>query len=216
MSPAEMELLRDGAKELGIELSDSELDRFRLFTDELLRWNAKLNLTALTDPRDIIVKHYLDSLTINSSLPLGASLLDFGSGAGFPCLPLKIVRHDLDLLSVDSVQKKINFQRQVSRLLGLERFKALHTRVEALAKEGGRFDFVVARAVADVAVLARLGAPFLAENGRLIAMKGSRWREEIVEAGRELDELGLAVIETRELRLPITGDERGIVIIGRK
>jgi 16S rRNA (guanine527-N7)-methyltransferase len=217
MNSAEKSLLGDGASELGIMLSTSEIECFGRLTEELLRWNSKLNLTSLKDMREIIIKHYLDSLTICNLLPQGASVLDIGSGAGFPSIPLKIVRDDLDILSVDSVLKKINFQKQIARLLGFEKFRSVHARLEALDDgEKGRFDFAVARAVADITVLARLAKPFLADHGKLIAMKGSRWREEIELSAKELDGLGLAVTESRELRLPFSGDERGIVLIGKK
>jgi 16S rRNA (guanine527-N7)-methyltransferase len=144
-------------------------------------------------------------------------LLDIGSGGGFPSIPLKIVRPDIDILSVDSVQKKINFQRQVARLLGFEKFKAAHARVEELVGEyGERFDFAVARAVAEIALLGRMATPFLSENGKLIAMKGSRWKEELEESESELPGLGLCVSETRELRLPIIGDLRCLILLKRQ
>ncbi|MBT0665060.1 16S rRNA (guanine(527)-N(7))-methyltransferase RsmG [Geobacter pelophilus] len=217
MNLAEKSLLGDGASQLGIALSASEIECFGRLTEELLRWNSKLNLTSLKDMREIIIKHYLDSLTIYNLLPQGAIVLDIGSGAGFPSIPLKIVRNDLDILSVDSVLKKINFQKQIARLLGFEKFRPVHARLEALDDgEKGRFDFAVARAVADITVLARLAKPFLADHGKLIAMKGSRWREEIELSAKELDGLGLVVTESRELRLPFSGDERGIVLIGKK
>ena len=217
MSPEEKKLLRAGAKEVGVELSDAEIDRFDLFTAELLRWNAKLNLTSLRELTDVIPKHLVDSLSISGLLPVGARLLDIGSGGGFPCIPLKIARPDLDLVSVDSVQKKINFQRHVARLLGLEKFRAVHARVEELIGElGGSFDFVVARALADIAVLARMAMPFLADGGKLIAMKGGKWQEELGESAGEIDAMGLLVAETKELRLPIIGDVRGLVLLGRK
>lgn len=213
MRSEEICILHDGAETIGVELSQAQLDSFKVFTQELLRWNAKLNLTSIKKPVEIIARHYIDSLTICSFLPLGAKLLDIGSGGGFPAIPLKIARPDLAILSVDSVQKKINFQKQVARLLGFEDFTPLHARVEDLPPEySGSFDFVVARAVADLVALAKLASTFLNKNGRLIAMKGSRWKEEVIDSERELACLGFSVTETRELTLPITGDGRGIVL----
>lgn len=217
MTSEEATMLRCGAIELGIELSGEEIDRFALFTRELLRWNAKLNLTALEKVTDIVAKHYLDSLSISSLLPCGAILLDIGSGGGFPSIPLKIIRPDIVAISVDSVQKKINFQRHVARSLRLEKFRAVHSRIEDLDQGlAGGVDFVVARAVADLMVLAQMGARFLTQDGKLIAMKGSRWREEMAESAGRLDGLGLVVTDTIELRLPVTGDVRGVILIGRK
>jgi 16S rRNA (guanine527-N7)-methyltransferase len=214
VKPEERNMLCNAAREIGIELTGGEIDQFELFTGELLRWNSKLNLTSLKNLTDIITKHYLDSLTICDLIPIGASLLDIGSGGGFPCIPLKIVRPDIDILSVDSVQKKINFQRQAARLLGFEKFKAVHARAEDLAGEyGEQFDFVVARAVAEIAVLARMSKPFLSVDGKIIAMKGSRWKEELEESESELSGVGLCVFETRELKLPIIGDLRGLILL---
>jgi 16S rRNA (guanine527-N7)-methyltransferase len=218
VNPHEKELLCNGAKEIGIELTVTQTDHFDLFTKELLRWNTKLNLTSLRSLPDIITKHYIDSLTICNFLPAGSRLLDVGSGGGFPSIPLKIVRSDLDLVSVDSVQKKINFQRQISRLLKFEKFRSLHARVEEMVagEMAGSFDFVVARAVADITILARMAVPFLAKGGKLIAMKGSRWKEEIAQSEGELDAMGLLILETRELKLPIIRDERCVIILGLK
>lgn len=217
MTPDERQMLRNGALQFGVGLSEEDVDRFASFTAELLRWNAKLNLTALTRTGDIIAKHYLDSLSVSGLIPSGAKVLDLGSGGGFPCIPLKIARPDLTVVSVDAVLKKINFQRHVGRLLGLENFSALHSRIEELDPAvTGRFDFVVARAVADLLVLARLGVRFLEREGKLVAMKGNRWREELAEAADGLAELGLVVAETLELRLPPVNDVRGIILVGRK
>jgi len=213
---AERELLRDGAFQLGIDLDDTCLDRFALLAGELRRWNAKVNLTALKSVRDIVTRHFVDSLTIAPLLPHGARLLDIGSGGGFPCIPLKIARPDLEIVSVDGVQKKILFQRHVARLLGFDRFSAIHGRAEALAQTMPRlFSVVVARAVADMETLLRLGLPLLADDGVIIAMKGRQGRVEIEAAREAISALGVSVREVRELRLPASGDERTLILLGR-
>ncbi|MBI5657759.1 MAG: 16S rRNA (guanine(527)-N(7))-methyltransferase RsmG [Geobacter sp.] len=217
MNAAERELLRDGAFQLGIDLDDTCLDRFALLAGELRRWNAKVNLTALKSIRDIVTRHFIDSLTIATLLPHGAHLLDIGSGGGFPCIPLKIARPDLEIVSADGVQKKILFQRHVARLLGFDRFSAVHGRAEALAQTMPRqFSVVVARAVADVETLLRLGLPLLADNGIMIAMKGRQGREEIELAHETISTLGVVVKDVHELRLPVSGDERTLIILGRE
>lgn len=214
MTPTERAMLADGAKQIGIELSEAELHLFDLFTTELARWNAKLNLTSLTNINDIISKHYLDSLTASSLIPTGARLLDMGSGGGFPCIPLKITRPDIEIVSVDSVQKKIIFQRQVARILGFDAFRAIHSRIENLVEElQGAFDVVIARAVSDVTMLARMALPYLADSGKLIAMKGSRWKEEFAQSEAGIGELGFNAAEFRELRLPVSGDERCLIVL---
>lgn len=217
MNAGERELLRDGAFQLGIDLDDTCMDRFALLAGELRRWNAKVNLTALKSVRDIVTRHFIDSLTIASLLPHGAHLLDIGSGGGFPSIPLKIVRPDLEIVSVDGVQKKILFQRHVARLLGFDCFTAVHGRAEALAQTMPRqFSVVVARAVADVETLLRLGLPLLADAGILIAMKGKQGREEIESAREAISALGVSVQRVHELRLPVSGDERTLIVFGRE
>jgi 16S rRNA (guanine527-N7)-methyltransferase len=210
-------MLAEGAATLGLELDDPTLDRFALLASELLKWNAKLNLTALKTVAEIVTHHFLDSLTIATLLAPDASLLDIGSGGGFPSLPVKIVRPDIEVTSLDAVAKKINFQRHAARLLQLERFIAVHGRAEEFAANSGRrFDYVVARAVADLPLLARLGAPFLDEGGLLLAMKGKQGRVEVETSLEELDHLGFALSDLREFTLPLSGDERVLVFLARK
>ena len=214
MTAAEREMLRDGAGELGVVLDEAAVGRFDLFASELLRWNAKVNLTAIRSTHEIIVKHFLDSLTLSRILNQGSSLLDIGSGGGFPAIPLKIARPDLAVVSVDSVQKKILFQRHAGRLLGLERFTAVHGRAEGLpAVIAERFDCVVARAVSDLATLARLGLPMLAEGGRVIAMKGRQGREEITASRESLSLNRAAVFSIDEVRLPVSGEMRLLIAL---
>ncbi len=216
MNVSERDLLMNGARKLGIELNETDIDRFSILSEELIRWNSKVNLTALKRVADIIAKHFLDSLTLLPLLPFGASLLDIGSGGGFPSLPLKIVRQDLDMVSVDSVQKKILFQRHVARMLELDKFVPIHARAEELAASlDQRFDFVAARAVADLPSLVRLGMPLLAGKGRLIAMKGGLGREEVAQAESELSHLDVVVEEIREFRLPNSGDVRMLITLKR-
>lgn len=217
MNARERVMLAEGAAALGLELDDPTLDRFALLAGELLKWNAKLNLTALKTVAEIVTRHFIDSLTIAPFLAPGRSLLDIGSGGGFPSLPLKIVRPDIEVTSLDAVAKKINFQRHVARLLQLERFNAVHGRAEEFAATcGKRFDFVVARAVADLPLLARLGGPFLDEGGVLLAMKGKQGREEMEASREELGRLGFGLSDLREFTLPLSGEERVLVFLTRK
>ncbi|MCK5554534.1 MAG: 16S rRNA (guanine(527)-N(7))-methyltransferase RsmG, partial [Deltaproteobacteria bacterium] len=119
------EVLVEGAKVLGIDLSTERLGAFDFLMEELLRWNRKMNLTAISDPFEIVVKHFLDSLTLSPHLSFGSSLLDMGSGAGFPCIVLKISDPSLRVTSIDSSRKKLSFQRHVIRQLGLEGIDAV-------------------------------------------------------------------------------------------
>lgn len=217
MTDRERAMLAEGAAELGVELDKVALDRFDLLAAELLKWNAKLNLTALKTVEEIVTRHFLDSLTIVPFLASGGVLLDIGSGGGFPSLPVKIVRPDIEVTSLDAVAKKIHFQRHAARLLQLERFSAVHGRAETFSATVGKaFDYVVARAVADLPLLVRLGAPFLGGGGVLLAMKGKQGRGEVDASLEELDQLGFVLSDLREFTLPLSGEERSLVFLAPK
>jgi 16S rRNA (guanine527-N7)-methyltransferase len=209
-----IELLQRGATELGLSLAAKELDQFSSFAAELQKWNKKINLTALASDTDIAVKHFVDSLSLLKVVGREGALLDIGSGGGFPAIPLKIVCPGLTVVSVDAVAKKILFQRQVVRTLGLAEFTALHLRAEELATDyAGRFDWIVSRAFADLSLFARLALPLLGEQGRIVAMKGKGGKEEAESAQGNLTELGLRICELQEFPLPVTGDARCLVVL---
>jgi 16S rRNA (guanine527-N7)-methyltransferase len=214
MSMSLRDLLVTGAAELGVPLAASDVDRFLLLMLEIRKWNRKINLTAITGEREIVIKHYLDSLTVVRFLPEGARVLDLGSGAGFPAIPLALVRRDLNITSVDATLKKIHFQRHAARLLGLNNFAALHARGESLAvSHATQFDVVLSRAFSSVPDFASLAQPLLAPGGIIIAMKGMSGNEEATTAAPFLTECGLVVREVIRLRLPLSGDERSLVMI---
>ena len=178
--------------------------------DELLRWNARRNLTAITDRDEVIEKHLVDSLTLLSFARQSSRLLDIGSGAGFPALPLKIVCPELEIVSVDAVGKKIDFQRHVVRRLGLQGFKAIHARVETLTEGHASFDLVTARALCSLLELVALAEPFLAPGGRLLAMKGPEGRREFSEQQEALQKAGWSVALHR-LNLPFSNAQRCLI-----
>ncbi len=209
------DLLLNGAAEIGVELSERQIDSLLLLMLQLKKWNRKFNLTAITKERDIVVKHFLDSLTVSQRIAAGCRVLDLGSGAGFPALPLALVRPDLIVTSVDAVEKKIFFQRHGARLLELERFTTLHARGEALAvSHTGRFDVVISRAFSSLLKLVTLAQPLLAPGGVIIAMKGKSGGDEAKEATPFLEERGVLLREVVRLRLPVSADERTLVILG--
>jgi 16S rRNA (guanine527-N7)-methyltransferase len=209
-------LLVSGAGELGLKLAPDELGKLYAFASELKKWSRKINLTAIRGDEDIAVKHFLDSLVLLRVVGLKGHLLDIGSGGGFPAIPLKIARRELQVLSVDAVEKKIIFQRHVARLLGLHGFEALHARAEELAAQrGGCFDWVVSRAFADIPTFVRIALPLLKEQGKIIAMKGRGGREEAEAAVPALRVMGAEVGEIREFQLPVSGDARSLIIIDR-
>jgi 16S rRNA (guanine527-N7)-methyltransferase len=217
MNDKTAELLAKGAAELGVPLTDFQLDKFRTLALELQKWNNKINLTAVTADEQIVVKHFLDSLTLRQVVGETGRLLDLGSGGGFPALPLKIVLTKLEVVSVDAVEKKIMFQRHMGRLLDLRGFTAVHERGERLVHDyPGNFDWVVSRAFADIASFVRLALPLLKEDGRIVAMKGSRGAEEAAAAEPALLAMGFSVLQAKEFRLPLSGDARCLVVLGKQ
>lgn len=209
-------LLQSGAAQFGIALGDAELERFSRFAAELAKWNRKMNLTAITGADEVVLKHFLDSLTVAGKVHLAGRVLDIGSGAGFPGIPLQIVRPDLEIVSVDAVEKKILFQRHAARLLGLANFTAIHARGESLlGTYGSYFDIIVSRAFADLLAFVTMVLPLLAEGGSIVAMKGGDGPGEAAIHGEALTALGLGVTSVQEFSLPGAGDRRSIITIRR-
>jgi len=175
METPNKDLLVQGAKAFGIDLDEEAIESFDLYLKELLKWNRKINLTAIRSEKGMILKHFLDSLSVTPYLPKHSSILDIGSGAGFPGIPLKIVQPTLEITLIDSVRKKVDFQRHIIRMLGLRGTEALHGRVqdkEILQSLARRFDIVLSRAFSDLRTFLVLSLPFLKEEGTVIAMKG--------------------------------------------
>lgn len=175
-------LLVEGAKAFGIYLDSKAVEAFELYLKELLKWNQKINLTAIRSEKGIVLKHFLDSLSIYTYLPKYSSILDIGSGAGFPGIPLKIIQPTLEMTLIDSVRKKVDFQRHIIRMLGLKRIEAIHGRVqdkEILQGLGGEFDIVLSRAFSDLRTFLVLGFPLLKKEGTAIAMKSELDNKEI-------------------------------------
>lgn len=207
-------LLIEGAKAFGIHLDEKAMEAFDLYLRELLKWNQKMNLTAIRSERGIVLKHFLDSLSVHPYLPKYSSILDIGSGAGFPGIPLKITRPNLEMTLIDSVRKKVDFQRHIIRMLGLKGMEAIHGRIQdkgILQGLGGRFDITLSRAFSDLQTLFILSFPFLKERGWVIAMKGDVERDEI----RLLTETGgtrYRLQKTISLILPFSSFKRTILL----
>jgi 16S rRNA (guanine527-N7)-methyltransferase len=210
-------VLVTGAAELGRSLSPAEMRKFYAFAAELKKWGRKINLTAIKDDEDVVVKHFLDSLTLLKVTGTKGRLLDIGSGGGFPAIPLKIIFHELHVVSVDAVEKKVIFQRHAARLLGLHNFEALHVRAEEMAaRYACSFDWVVSRAFSDIPTFARIALPLTRERGKIIAMKGSEGREEAETAGSALRDIGVDVSDIIEFRLPVSGAARALIVMKRR
>lgn len=202
--------------EFHMELDSLAKERFAKYNDLLVEWNEKMNLTALTQPRDVAVKHFIDSLTVlqYAELPQGASLIDVGTGAGFPGLALKIARPDIRLTLLDSLQKRLVFLEAVCEALELDGVETVHSRAEDGARGELResFDFSAARAVAPLNVLCEYCLPYVKVGGRFLAMKGKTAQEELQQAQNAITQLGGSVKEEHYFSLGEAG-ERGIVVI---
>jgi 16S rRNA (guanine527-N7)-methyltransferase len=167
-----MTLLRETSKEVGVQLGDSQAEDFWLYLQELLEWNRTINLTAVTDPVDIIIKHFVDSLTPLPYLASSRSLLDIGSGAGFPGIPLKIAAPYLRLCLVDSQRRKVSFLKHIVRTLSLREVTVVHGRVEELPRQDPPFTAVISRAFRRIEPLLEVVIPLLGPGCTLIAMLG--------------------------------------------
>ncbi len=209
-------LLLSDAQNLGIELSQEQLSRFDTLSQLLVEQNKTMNLTAITDPDGIAVKHFADSISvlIAADIPHGARVLDVGTGAGFPALPLLIMRPDIDLTMIDSTAKKLKYVENTVNELGLIA-QTLHARAEEAGQSKEyreSFDFVVSRAVAALNVLCEYCLPFVKINGYFIAMKGAKAQEEIDNAKSAIKILGGKIVAEKTFSLS-DGGERTLVVI---
>lgn len=200
---------------LGLAVTAAEQQRLLIYLDELLRWTQRINLTAVRERDAAVEKHVVDALTVLPLLRGDERLLDLGSGAGLPGIPLSIVCPDLQVVSVDAVEKKVLFQRHAARLLGLTRFEAVHARGETLPQRPGcaaGFDLVVSRAFASLPAFLRLALPCLRPGGKVLAMKGAEGERELAAAQGELLRLGVGHQRTMHCRLPRSGAERTLLL----
>lgn len=209
--------LIEEAKKLNIEISEKANENLEKYAKIMLKYNEVMNLTAITDPDEIREKHFLDSVTLvlSGKLEKGCSLIDIGAGAGFPSVPVKVVRDDIKLTMLDSLNKRVNFLNEVITELKMENAVAIHSRAEDAGKDKKlreRFDVATARAVADLAVLAEYALPFVKVGGYFVAMKGNSPEEEINNAKKAIREMGGEIEKVEEVLLP-SGIKHSLVII---
>ena len=217
-------VLESGARELGVVLSQEGLRQMAWHARELLRWNRRKNLTRITDPMALLVKHYLDALSVVPLLPERGRLLDIGSGGGFPGIPIRISAADLEIQLIEASQKKVHFLKHVIRTLNLHEIRADHIRAEDLAAPGPslqRFDVVISRAVSSLKAFYHLAKPLVADSGVIIAMKSKALPEEMrsfhphASSGGDINE-GCPPpfhISVEHVRFPLMDLERFIVMI---
>ncbi len=211
------DILREKATQSGINLTDDQIEKLRIYYELLIEWNEKMNLTALTEPEDVALKHFCDSILLLSYADIkeGSSLIDVGTGAGFPSVPIKIVRPDIKLCLLDSLNKRLVFLQEVVDKLQLENVEIVHARAEDGAKKPAlreRFDFATSRAVAQLNVLSEYCLPYVKVGGSFLAMKGKYSEEEIDNAKSAIKTLGgkISKVDTYNL---IDTSERTIINI---
>ena len=206
--------LTESLKKAEINFDDKVIDNFIKYNDLLITWNEKINLTAITEPFEVVTKHFIDSSVGEGLIKEEARVIDVGAGAGFPSLPLKIVRSDLEVLMLDSLNKRVNFLNEVINELSLSGISAVHGRAEEYAKkERESFDVCVSRAVARLSVLCEYCLPYVKVGGVFLAYKGPQAEEEIVEAKRAIDILGGKVVDKKEYNLPDSDITHTIIVI---
>jgi len=211
-------LLSSGLALMGIESSRDIETAFEDYMNLLLKWNKKMNLTAITQERDIIVKHFLDSATCLSidGIVHGERMIDMGTGAGFPGIPLRILRREGEWVLADSLGKRVTFLRESIKSLGLKDIIAIHSRAEDLGRDKKlreTFDVAVSRAVANLAVLSEYCLPLVAVGGIFVAMKGPRADQELETAKKAIEVLGGKVRERVLVKNPYLESGREIIVI---
>jgi len=207
-------LLIEGAAELGVGLSTEQVRDFSLYLQELRIWGKRMNLIRRASDREIILKDFLDSLTVLKRIPQDASVVDLGSGAGFPGIPLKIARPDLTITLLEATRKKFFFLKNLLRVLDLGKIEVYWVEERAIRETQnflGKFDFVVSRAFGSLPKFTSAGISLLKRGGILLAMKGKRGREELEENLARLEKRGLRLAFTDELRLPFLNHERTLI-----
>ncbi len=209
-------LLKEKAEKYGVILDEKALERFDIYARLLVEWNEKINLTAITEPDEIVIKHFVDSLTVFSAMniPEGAKVIDVGTGAGFPGVAMLIARPDLDITLMDSTNKKLNVIRDILENIGLEA-NVVHKRAEEAGQSKDfreQYDFATARAVSNLRDLSEFCLPFVKVGGTFISMKSAKADEEIEEGKKAISVLGGKIKEKRTFELEEAG-ERTIILI---
>lgn len=202
--------------EINVDITEKQILKFYEYMNLLLEWNEKINLTAITEQNEIILKHFVDCLTIQKYIENNNNIVDIGTGAGFPGIPLAIMNNKNKFVLVDSLNKRINFLNDVKEKLELENVDAIHSRAEEFCQNKmyrEKFDIAVSRAVANLSVLAEYLLPAIKVGGKVICMKGSKIDEELNDAKFALKELGGNVILREEFCLPGTDMKRNIIIV---
>lgn len=210
------EKLKKNALAIDVELDDEMLNQFYQYKNLVVEWNEKINLTAITDDFEFIIKHFVDSITINQYIQPNKTIIDIGTGAGFPGIPIKILNKDNKVVLFDSLNKRIKVLEDIIEKINLENIELIHGRAEETFKNvkyRERYDVAVSRAVAGLNVLAELMLPAVKVGGICICMKGNNAESEIDEAKRAIKLLGGEIVKVDKIVLPELRLERNIIIV---
>lgn len=213
-----VELLRTGAEELDISLNDDQIGQFDCFARLLAETNRTLNLTRITQPDQIVTGHYLDSLTCLAAINIkqGVRVIDVGAGAGFPGIPMKIARPDLDMTLMDSSAKKLKFIEDAISELGLDGARTVHARAEDAGRDSDHretYDIAIARALADMTILVELCLPLVKVGGVFIAQKSDSSANEVDAARPLIGQLGGSIEKVRQITIPKENIVRRLVVV---
>lgn len=212
------DILKEGAQGLNIEITDAQINQLIKYKDILLEWNQKMNLTAIEEEKDVMIKHFLDSLSCIQSkyLKREGKMIDVGTGAGFPGVPLKIALPGIELTLLDSLRKRINFLEEVCAETKLEQVDFVHGRAEDIGQSKDyreKYDYAVSRAVAALNVLVEYCLPFVKVGGYFICQKGPQIIEELPDAEKAIKVLGGEVVEQISVDLPFSDITHHILVI---
>ena len=206
-------------EKMSISLNKEQYDQFYADMVLLIEWNEKINLTAITEPQEIILKHFVDSLTIAKYIEEGKTIIDMGTGAGFPGIPLKIYRNDVKVVLADSLNKRIKFLNEVIEKLQLKNIETIHCRAEELGKNKEyreKFDYATSRAVANLSTLSEYLLPFVKLNGSGIFMKTMEIDEELENAKKAIKILGGRIEKVNKFKIPESDLGRSIIIVKKE
>lgn len=209
-------MLKDLSRKLNIDLTNEQVEQFEGYQNLLLEWNEKINLTAITEENDIIIKHFIDSMTVSKYFKGNDKVIDVGTGAGFPGVPLKIVDKTLKITLLDSLNKRINYLNDVIEKLRFDNVETIHGRAEELSRNSKyreQYDVATARAVANLKTLSEYCLPFVKVGGYFVCMKGSDIEEELSNAKSHIEVLGGKIEEIESFVLPDTDMKRNIIVI---
>ena len=209
-------IFKESIQKINLKIDEIKINKFYKYMKLLIEWNEKINLTAINDPKEIIIKHFIDSLTVSKEIENSSTIIDVGTGAGFPGIPLKIFDSSLNITLLDSLNKRTIFLKEVIKELDLNNIEVIHGRAEDYAhKKNYRecYDYAISRAVAPLNILCEYLIPYVRVNGKMIAMKGSNATEEILSSETALTKLNANISKSNKVILPNESGERYILII---